>query len=255
MHISDYDLLPDTAYQCKARLEAGTGYDFTFGIDVLTDREGVARANQSSIPLPSNVSVRDLDLLLVRESASQLGIEPSRQGDTRRPVGLVNLSTGLILPVDLGGWGLSGPWEVFDEVALGSAASFQHESGRLATLYVYDLGLESIPDGADSVLVGDHIRVTEDEIDGVTADLVSEPSHRRVTLGKGGERVEWLACSFLAEDIHSMSVDRYWVFLTGWENHFVKVRVVDQAVPTSSDEIDSALGGFMDDLSLDIATC
>ena len=124
---------------------------------------------------------------------------------------------------------------------LGYSTAYHGRHLGEATIYVYDLGQEDIPDGPTS-------RTILDEFNRATNDVLALPINgRRVELidrygtGAPDRGKEFLCAEFVLED--EVGRRRSFLYLTGADRHFVKIRVTlrsnDPADPTAREFADA----------------
>ena len=138
--------------------------------------------------------------------------------------------------------------QTFPEAKLGYSVGY-NAPGFGATVYVYNRGLEKIPTGAKSDEVKDEMKHVADEIDlarqqGAYKSVKQLGQEETVRLGKGKDapaalrrrfEVEWKDGTRLSE-----------AYVTGYKDHFVKIRIThdpdDKAAPEKIAALLEALG-------------
>ena len=132
----------------------------------------------------------------------------------------------------------------------GLGNSVGYRDGEVSvTVYLYDSNIASIPDGASSDVVRQELDEVIDQIHGAKEigliESVKELSQKRVFLDSVGQRLETLSASFEIRERGEKLVTV--AYLTGYRNHFLKVRMTypraDQA------KWETVVAGFLAELA------
>lgn len=114
----------------------------------------------------------------------------------------------------------------YEQAGLGYSVDYISDAGIRITIYVYDFGLPAIPDGPDSELAkanivqakGDIFRAKEKGL----YQSVEQLSDSVVTLGPAsGPKIHKMSFKIVRGDRENFSE----LYLTGYKNHFVKLRI------------------------------
>ncbi len=162
--------------------------------------------------------------------------------------------TGMVFPSRLGGLIYQGT-ESFEQQEFGVAVRYQGPQLLKADVFLYNLGLQRIPNGIDSELIKRHFEsVSQDVVNaekrGWYASLV-EVGSGTVALGdsRGGHRALYRCFEYdqnPGPTTASTQRRRSYVILTGYQNHFVKIRFTFLASTRSYGEL--TLKRFLIDL-------
>jgi hypothetical protein len=137
----------------------------------------------------------------------------------------------------------------YDEPGLGYSLAYT-KPGFTATVYVYNRGLKKVPDGPKSDEVKDEMKRLADEIDAVTKRGVYKSfkelgKEEIVPLGKGKGAPSTLRRRFEIERKDGTVLSEGYV--TGFKNHFLKIRIShdpdDKGAPEKIEALLEALGG------------
>jgi hypothetical protein len=162
--------------------------------------------------------------------------------------------TGMVFPARLGGLLLQGT-ESYGQQELGASVRYEGPQFLKADVFLYTLGIQQIPDGIDSELVKKHFEsVSQDVLNAVRRGWYSslvEVGHGTVQLGTSREGQRALYRCFEYDQNPSPTTAtlerrRSYVILTGYRNHFVKIRFTFLANTKSYGEL--ALKRFLIDL-------
>jgi hypothetical protein len=147
--------------------------------------------------------------------------------------------------------------QTYPKAELGYSVGYK-APGFTATVYVYNMGLAKIPDGIKSDEVKDELKRAAGDIDrAVQAGLYKSAKEvgkeETVTMGKGKGAPELLRRRFELEIKDTVrnteSVRQSEVYVTGYKNHFVKVRIThepdDKTAPDKTAALLAGLGGAL----------
>mgnify|MGYP006088620155 CR=1 FL=1 len=117
--------------------------------------------------------------------------------------------------------------------------------GVKATIYVYDLNFEVIPDGPESECVLQHFRNEVAQLTQmVEHGLYASASVNQVYVTGGPERGREFLCADISIRQNGQELDSY-LYLTGYDGKFVKVRVTSP----SSEQSEMQARKFADEVS------
>jgi hypothetical protein len=115
----------------------------------------------------------------------------------------------------------------YKQAGLGYSVDYFSDAGIRVTVYVYDFELPAIPDGPDSELVKTNIEQAKGDIfrakEQGLYQAVEQLSDCVITLDPeaGGAKVRKMSFKVRRDDKDNLST----LYLTGYKNHFVKVRI------------------------------
>lgn len=119
-----------------------------------------------------------------------------------------------------------GDVQNFPSAALGYSVTYESEDGGRATVYVYDGGLKSIPDGVNDKVVKEEIERAKNEIIQIGRlgiyEGVKEIKNDTVTLGGSTGKVKALRSLFHFR-VKGEALDSE-IYLFGYNNNFIKIR-------------------------------
>lgn len=119
-----------------------------------------------------------------------------------------------------------GDVQTYPSAALGYSVTYQSEDGGRATVYVYDGGLKSIPDGANDKVIKEEIDRAKNEIVQIGRlgiyEGVKEVKNDTVTLGGANGKVKALRSLFYFK-VKGEELDSE-IYLFGYNNKFIKIR-------------------------------
>lgn len=135
-------------------------------------------------------------------------------------------ATGLVFPETLAGMARISVHDYEpDTPGLGISVGYQ-APGTAATIYLYTMGREAIPDGTDAPEVQEHFRQVIGDIvahgQASGHERLRKTAERVAAYGRPGAQRMALAADFrysLQGETRRSKVD-----LLGWQNHFLKVR-------------------------------
>jgi hypothetical protein len=120
-----------------------------------------------------------------------------------------------------------GKVETFPKVELGYSVAY-NAPGFAGTVYVYNLGLKKIPDGVKSDEVKGELKRAVDDLDrakqaGLYKSVKEVGKEEAVPLGKGKDAPSALRRQFEVERKDGVKLSE--VYVTGYKDHFVKIRI------------------------------
>ncbi len=140
-----------------------------------------------------------------------------------------------------------GKVQTFPQAELGYSVAY-NAPGFVASVYVYNLGLKKIPDGTKSDEVKDEIKRAVRDLDlakqqGLYKSVKEVGKQETVTLGKGKGAPSILRQRFEVERKDGAKLSE--VYVTGYKNHFVKIRIThDPDDKMAADKIAALLEGL-----------
>ncbi len=169
------------------------------------------------------------------------------------PPAFVDTEAQLIHPGFMAGW-LAAGVHMYDQPGLGYSIRYAKDASQRLTLYVYDMNLPTIPNGPDNRFVKEQNRATVDR----RRRLQTEDRYEKVsTLKKsvtprswGDIRFSKATYEFIQPDLRSEKHSgkcRSESYITGYKNHFVKIRFTyDRETKCSAEEFIKALVQLME---------
>ena len=117
--------------------------------------------------------------------------------------------------------------------------------GIQATVYIYDLGYEEIPDGPESDLVISQLWKTVDDVQSALDQGIYEAAQLKDKFGTGSpSRGREFLCAELELRQNGLIEDSY-IYLTGFKKKFIKVRIT---MPKDS-QLDHIARDFADEIA------
>ena len=144
-----------------------------------------------------------------------------------------------------------GKVKTYPQAELGYSISYDGP-GTVVTVYVYDRGIKKIPDGAKSDEAKDEMKRLVEELDlvkqqGVYKSVKELGKEQTVQLGKGKDAPSALLRRFEIERKDGVKLSEGYV--TGYKNHFVKIRIThdpdDKEAPKKIAALLEAIGGVL----------
>jgi hypothetical protein len=142
-----------------------------------------------------------------------------------------------------------GKVKTYPQAELGYSLSYD-APGFVVTVYVYDRGIKKIPDGAKSDEAKDEMKRLAEELDlvvkqGIYKSVKEVGKEETVPFGKGKDAPSALRRRFEIERKDGVKLSEG--YITGYKNHFVKIRIThdpdDKEAPKKIEALLEAIGG------------
>lgn len=178
------------------------------------------------------------------EEIAQLFFSTSSQSLKSQPNASIEPQSGLIFPNEIKEWAVIAEITVYGG-DLGASIAYEHPVGWEADVYVYDYGYFDIRDGIESRIVQTHFEFLKEEMIQHAERVLSPFKDSEYESAFGHKVMKWL-CTY-CEVIMNSRHQRSWIYLTGWNGYFVKIR---HTYPIELvDSASKAIGDLMNGLS------